>query len=405
MNSASARRNQLVTVAMVFAVFTGFASVLPFLPLFVSELGVAEPERAALWAGVLIGVGPLLAGLLAPVWGRLADRHGHKRVAVTALAAYVAILALSAAVTRVEQLLALRIGIGLFGGIGPLGLAMATAQSPREETGRAVGLIQAAQILSAAVGPFGGGLLADAIGIRRTFLVTAGLCVLALVLVLAFYEERGRPEAKGAAPVAGFGAVVALPGVTALLVVLFFVNFIGRSFTPILPSHLASLGVAASRRASATGFLISAYSVAAATSAWYLGRLSRTRSPRGLLLLTLVGGAAVVAPIAVVPSFELILGLAVLLGLVSGGSLTLCYTIGGLMVPPAVRTTAYGFFSGAALFGGALSPTVAGLVAHVSLRGIYWVDAALFLALAASLAGARDVREARLPAEDVPDLR
>jgi len=67
---------------MVFAVFTGFAFVLPFLPLFVHELGVAEPERAALWAGVLIGVAPLLAGLLAPVWGRLADRHGHKGVAV-----------------------------------------------------------------------------------------------------------------------------------------------------------------------------------------------------------------------------------------------------------------------------------------------------------------------------------
>jgi len=387
-----ARRNQLVTVAMVFAVYTGFAFVLPFLPLYVSELGVAQPEGAALWAGVIIGVGPLLAGLLAPVWGRLADRRGHQGVAALALSAYVVMLALSAAVTRVEQLLALRIGIGLFGGIGPLGLAMATAQAPREETGHAVGLIQAAQILSAAVGPFGGGLLADAIGIRRTFLVTAGLCALALVLVLVFYEERGRPEAKDAVAGAGFGAVVALPGVVALLVVLFLVNFIGRSFTPILPLHLATLGVAASRLASATGVLISAYSVAAAGSAWYLGRLSRTRSPRGLLLLTLVGGAATVAPMALVPSFEHILGLAVLLGLVSGGSLTLCYTIGGLMVPEAVRTTAFGFFSGAALFGGALSPAVAGLVAHASLRGIYWVDAALFLALAASLAagGVRD---------------
>ena len=75
---ARPERNQLVTVAMVFAVFTGFAFVLPFLPLFVRELGVEEPERAALWAGVLIGIAPLLAGLLAPVWGRLADRHGHK---------------------------------------------------------------------------------------------------------------------------------------------------------------------------------------------------------------------------------------------------------------------------------------------------------------------------------------
>ena len=382
----AARRNLLVTVAMIFAVFTGFAFVLPFLPLFVRELGIAEPEDAALWAGVLIGVSPLLAGLLAPAWGRLADRYGQKGVAAKALVAYVVLLALCAVVTRVEQLLALRIGVGLFGGIGPLGLAMATAQAPREETGRAVGLVQAAQILAAAIGPLAGGILADTIGIRRTFLVTASLCALALVLLLACYEER-RPAARPqAAASPGLRAVMALPGVMALLVVLFVVNFIGRSFTPILPLHLASLGLSESRLASATGVLISAYSLAAAASAWGLGRLSRTRSPRGLLLATLVGGAFIVAPMALVPSFELVLTLAVLLGLVAGGSLTLCYTIGGLMVPEGVRTTAFGFFSGAALFGGALAPTVAGLVAHLALRGIYFVDAALYLALGAALA-------------------
>jgi DHA1 family multidrug resistance protein-like MFS transporter len=390
----AARRNLYVTVTMVFAVFTGFAFVLPFLPLFVRDLGVEGPERAALWAGVLIGVAPLLAGLLAPVWGRLADRHGHKNVALKALVSYVVILALTAAVTSVGQLLALRIGIGLFGGIGPLGLAMATAQTRREDTGRAVGLVQAAQILSAAVGPFAGGLLADTIGIRRTFLVTAGLCALALVLVAVFYDEHGAAERRAASPSASFGAVAAVPGVVALLAVLFVVNFIGRSFTPILPLHLADLGVVPEHLASATGVLISVYSVAAALSAALLGRLSRRHPPRALLVGTLVGGAVAVLPMALVPRFELLLGLAALLRLVAGGTLRLCYTIGGLMVPEAVRTTAFGFFSGAALFGGAVSPSAAGLVAHLALRGIYWVDAALYLLLAAVLLSGRVLRPA-----------
>jgi MFS family permease len=144
--------------------------------------------------------------------------------------------------------------------------------------------------------------------------------------------------------------------------------------------------VADARLASATGVLIAAYSLAAAASAWALGRLSRTRSPHTLLVGTLVGGALIVAPMALVPSFELVLALAVLLGLVAGGSLTLCYTIGGLMVPEGVRTVAFGFFSSAALFGGAVAPSVAGLVAHLALRGIYLVDAALYLALVAALA-------------------
>ena len=377
-------RNQYVMTATVFVVFTGFAFVIPFLPLFVRELGVSDPERAALWAGVLIGISPLLAGLLAPLWGRLADRHGQKRTALQALLAYVILLALSAAVQDVWQLLACRVGLGLFGAIGPLGLAMATSRAPREQTGRAVGMIQAAQILSAAFGPFAGGFLADRLGMRRTFLVTAALCLLALALVARYYEER-RAAARaghGPPPRAHLGSLLRLRGVPTLLVVLFFVNFVGRSFTPILPLHLERLGVGSGRVASATGGLISSYAVAAALSAGLFGRASRRFSPRRLLTASLFGGAVVVGPMTTVASFRGFLVLAVLLGLASGGALTLCYTIGGLMVPAEVKTTAFGLLAGAALFGGALSPSVAGLLAGFSLLGIYWLDAAIFLGLA-----------------------
>ena len=41
------RRNQLVMTAVVFVVFTGFAFVLPFLPLYVRELGVQGEEQVA----------------------------------------------------------------------------------------------------------------------------------------------------------------------------------------------------------------------------------------------------------------------------------------------------------------------------------------------------------------------
>ena len=87
------------------------------------------------------------------------------------------------------ELFALRVGVGLFGGIGPLGLAMATAGAPREETGRAVGLNQSAQILAAAVGPLCGGLIADFIGTRAAFLFTASFCGIALILLVSLYRE------------------------------------------------------------------------------------------------------------------------------------------------------------------------------------------------------------------------
>ena len=63
-------RDQYAVAAVVFVVFTGFAFVIPFLPLFVRELGVVEAHAVALWGGVLIGVAPLLAGAMARHLGR-----------------------------------------------------------------------------------------------------------------------------------------------------------------------------------------------------------------------------------------------------------------------------------------------------------------------------------------------
>ena len=379
------RRNERVMATVVFVVFTGFAFVIPFLPLYVRALGVAEPQ-VALWSGALICVSPLLAGLLAPVWGRLADRHGHKVMATRALVSYVFLLGLSAVVTDVWQLFALRVGVGLFGGIGPLAVVMASSSAPKGEAGRAIGLMQAAQILSAAVGPFVGGALADFIGIRPTFVVTAVLMGAALVLMqLYFHDAPPRRAAEAAAtPVAGAG--IARFRLLGLMTVLFVVNFVSRSFTPVLPLQIERLGVSGSRIGLATGLLISLYSIAAAASAALLGRAARHVAPRRLLLASVLGAALLLAPIAWARSFPALLGLATLLGLAFGGSLTLGYTIGDSLAPAERRGTVFGYFTGAALFGGAVAPLVAGWLAGWDLTRIYHVDAAVCLVLAAGLA-------------------
>ena len=220
--------------------------------------------------------------------------------------------------------------------------------------------------------------------------MTAALCAVALWLVARYYVESA-PVAPAVA--VGNGApLLRRPGVIALLMVLFLVNFVGRSFTPILPLHLQRLAVPAASLALATGVLISAYSVAAAVSSTVLGRATRRFPPRALLAASLAAGAATVLPMALISSFTVFLALALLLGLTSGGALTICYTIGGLMVPSAQRATAFGFFSLAALFGGAISPTIAGLLAHWDLRGIYYLDTALFVLLTAGLLAAGAAR-------------
>ena len=69
--------------------FVGFQFFSPFLPLYVHELGVTDPGRIALWSGLLAAVTPAVSGLLAPLFGRLADRFGGKLMLIRSLAGFV----------------------------------------------------------------------------------------------------------------------------------------------------------------------------------------------------------------------------------------------------------------------------------------------------------------------------
>ena len=114
------RRNLAALTAASFIGFTGFTLVMPFLPLYIAELGVRDVGRIALWTGMTLGVTPALTALLAPAWGRLADRFGRKLMVARSLASFVVIMAAMAWVTSPWHLFALRAVQGLFAGYGAL---------------------------------------------------------------------------------------------------------------------------------------------------------------------------------------------------------------------------------------------------------------------------------------------
>ena len=78
------------------------------------------------------------------------------------------------------------------------------------------------------------------------------------------------------------------------------------------------------------------------------------------------------------PTFSIFLGLALVFGLVSGGSLTLGYSIGSRKFGEAARGAFFGRLSGAALIGGAVAPAIAASVARSSLPNVYWMNALVY---------------------------
>jgi len=78
------RRNMYVCLFGTFANVTAMSLILPFLPLYVEQLGVRGHAAIVQWSGIAYGIAFLGAGILAPAWGRFADLYGRKLILMRA---------------------------------------------------------------------------------------------------------------------------------------------------------------------------------------------------------------------------------------------------------------------------------------------------------------------------------
>ena len=375
------QRNQWAIYAAVLISFLSFTFVMPFLPQYVQRLGVTDPGRAALWSGLLFGISPLLGGLLTPFWVRVAERTGNKPMIMRSLISYVVLVGLMGVCTNVWQLLVLRILLGIFSGFSSFALAVLGVTVPKERVSQAIGTLQSVQFAAAALGPFLGGTLADALGLRITFFLSAAVNVVACAVFFwlfdAGYDRGAAPRQKERASLA---VLAGLPGFLAIMVTLFAVNFIERTFGPLIPLYVRQLHAPEQFLGTISGAVITLGSFAAAIAAATMGRLSRFRDPRLLLLLTLSGGGLILIPITLAQQWWWLLLLRPMLDLFIGGNTTLTYALASRTLPEQWKLTAFGALGGLAMIGGAAAPFVSGAVTDAthSLRTIFGLDAVLY---------------------------
>jgi DHA1 family multidrug resistance protein-like MFS transporter len=397
-------RNVWALALVVFIAFVGFAFFSPFLPLYVIELGVTDRTQVALWSGVLTAVTPAVSGLLGPLWGSFADRVGRKMMMVRSLVGFVIIVAAMGLVTSVTQLLILRILQGVIAGFSVFAMALASVSCPKDRVPVAIGRVQGAQLLSVAIGPAAGGYVASHFGLRYAFFVTAGMCALSLIGLLAlFTETRPAPEARAAAaadpavapaPEAGFTLrqVWTTRGFPLVLLLLFVGQFIDRGLSLLVPLKVAVLPDV-SRIAATSGEIISLAAICATGSALLAGRLAQRWPAERLLLIGLLAGGLPCALMAAAGGWQSLMLARCLTGVFLGGALTLAYSIGGSLVTGDRRGAAFGWLALSVQIGTAASPLVSGGLAALSLSGAFVLDGVLaWVAAGLLLLGARRFR-------------
>ncbi|MGE0040049.1 MAG: MFS transporter [Vicinamibacterales bacterium] len=392
-----ARRNVVVCAATSCIGFTGFTLVMPFLPLYISQLGVTDVGQIAMWTGLTLGATPAVTAVSAPLWGRVGDRYGSKLLVIRSLGAFVLTKAAMAFVTAPWQLFALRALLGLFAGYGALTVSMAAESVPRDRMPWAIGFVQTGQRFGPAIGPVLGGLLAPVLGIRRAFLAASAFYLLAVAIVWFLYREpraRGRAAAAGRGTRAVFVELVRAPGFVLLLAVILALQVVDRSFAPVLPLYVAELGVPVGRVATVAGLLFSLGAIAAAFGHHLAGRLLRVHAARTVIAAAAVAGSAAMAVVALAPPVWVVGAAIAASGVTIGVGMTAAYAAAGALLPADAHATGFGFMTTASLVGLAVSPVLAGFVGAASLRVVFVLDVVLLLALAAVVS--------RRPARDAP---
>jgi EmrB/QacA subfamily drug resistance transporter len=243
------------------------------LPVIASDLGSLSDVSWVVSAYVVA------AAASTPLWGKLGDRHGRKRLLQAALASFVVASALCAVAQDVTQLIVFRLVQGAAAG-GLMTLAMAAVGdlvAPRER-GRYQGYIAATFAVVTIVGPLLGGVLVDNASWRWVFLVNLPLGAAALAGVALRLPASPTERLERALDVAG---ATLLAGATSALMLTCIWGGERYAWTsgPLLAligaTVVLSVGLVAHERRAADPIvsfhLLGTRAVAVASSALFLG--------------------------------------------------------------------------------------------------------------------------------------
>ncbi|MGO3490094.1 MAG: MFS transporter, partial [Lactiplantibacillus plantarum] len=237
-------RNLIVLWFCTFVAGMAFSEIMPFLSLFVSQLGDFTKAQITFYSGLAFAADYAISAISAPLWGIIADKKGRKIMLLRASLGMAVAMGLMGFVTNVWQLVALRALQGVFAGFISNAQALVASQTPRKYSGRALSTLITGAVSGQLFGPVIGGLLAQLFSIRNTFFITAGLLMVAFLLSLFFVQEHFKPVTHHREPGDSRNPLAAFQNPRLIIVMLCstaIVQFGNASIAPIISLYVREL--------------------------------------------------------------------------------------------------------------------------------------------------------------------
>jgi DHA1 family multidrug resistance protein-like MFS transporter len=358
------RKNLYAIAAAQFIALGGGNLIFPFMPFYVEDLGVTDPNKIALWSGLLGTATGSMLFIFSPIWGSLADRYGRKPLLLRAYLGATVTMTVQGLVQNVWQLLFLRALQGVFVGTIPAATALVASGTPRDRVAYSLGLLQMAVFTSQFVGPLIGGVLASTIGFRPTFLAAGPLYLLSFLLVWVMVEEhfeRPTEEERGSF-IGNLRLVVSIRPLLLLIGVVFFLNA-GPSFArPIIPLQIEAFDPELSAEVLA-GIAFAALSITSAFAAFMSSRVSGLVGPRNALALATAGAGLSYLGLSLANGVGSLIVLIAVVGVFSGGMVPTANALIDGWAPPGKQASAFGLAGSAMALAFAVAPLSGGFTA------------------------------------------
>ena len=297
------RRQRVIVGAMLVSTFMAAVEITVVstaMPTIVGQLGGFDLFT---WA---FGIYLLCQAVTTPIYGRLADGYGRKRVYIGSVAVFLLGSLLCGYAWSMASLIAFRAVQGLGGGgLVPMATIIIADVSATRDRPRLLGYVSGIWGIAAIIGPLLGSFFVGTLGWPFVFWVNLPIGLLTMALVGLFLDEpapagrRAPIDLAGAGPLAlGIGTVMAAlvqhasfsPAGLALLVAAGLLALAGfawrerRSPAPTLPLHLwrNPLIVAGNLSGLACGMLL--IGATAFLPSWVQGVLGRSALVAGVVL-------------------------------------------------------------------------------------------------------------------------
>jgi DHA1 family multidrug resistance protein-like MFS transporter len=361
--------------------------LLPFLPIYVQQLGVQSQSAVIQWSGIAFGATFLGTALTAPVWGRLADRYGRKPMLIRAAVGMAVVMSLIGIAHNVHQLVGLRLLAGLVGGYASASTVMVGTQAPKERAGWALGVLSTGALAGNLIGPLVGGFLPGWLGIRGTFFAGGAMIAVAALLTIFVVKEdfdpatHSRPRAAG--HVSADSQRMRYPVIIALLVTAMMVLLANMSIEPVITVYVASLGVPSLHLTRVAGIVMACSALGSILTAARLGALADRVGSWNVIVACLILTGLVMIPQAFVHAWWQLAGLRALMGMTLAGLLPSIAKLARHAVQEHRTGQMLGYLQSAQFMGQVIGPLIGGVIAvHLGLHSVFFVTGTLLMACA-----------------------